>query len=88
MDASPCRLAIALINTQAFDAAMLDRNLKGTRNNLIADALTARGVPFIFSTGYGTKNMTDIYGDRPLLKKPFQLEELARVLSQVLLVRI
>lgn len=77
--------AIALINAQAFDAAMLDMNLKGTRDNLIADALAARGVPFIFSTGYSGQNRTDDHRDRPVLKKPFQLENLAAILSRLLL---
>lgn len=76
--------AIAVINAQIFDAAMLDMNLKGIRNNLIADALTARGVPFIFSTGYDGQDRTDGYHDRPLLKKPFHLEELAAIFSHLL----
>jgi CheY-like chemotaxis protein len=40
--------AIDLINAQVFDAAMLDMNLNGTKNSSVADALAARGVPFIF----------------------------------------
>src|SRR5512132_3199584 len=48
--------AIDLINTQVFDAAMLDMNLNGTKNSSIADALAAHGVPFIFSTGYSGHN--------------------------------
>ena len=76
--------AIALINAQVFDAAMLDMNLSGTKNNSIADALAARGVPFIFSTGYSGRNMMDGYRDRPMLKKPFGFEELAAILRRLL----
>jgi hypothetical protein len=61
--------AIDLINAQVFDAAMVDMNLNGTKNDSIADVLAARGVPFIFSTGYGGHNLTDGYRDRPILKK-------------------
>ena len=76
--------AIALIDAQAFDAAMLDMNLNGTRNNSIADALAARGVPFIFSTGYSSLRMREGYSDRPVLMKPFQFEELAAILTRLL----
>jgi CheY-like chemotaxis protein len=76
--------AIALINTQVFDAATLDMNLNGTKNSSIADALVARGVPFIFSTGYSGHNMMDGYPDRPILKKPFNFEELAAILTRLL----
>jgi CheY-like chemotaxis protein len=76
--------AIDLINTQVFDAAMLDMNLNGTKNSSIADALAAHGVPFIFSTGYSGHNMMDGYPDRPILKKPFQFEELAAILTRLL----
>jgi len=40
--------AIALIDGQTFDAAMLDVNLNGTNSRPVADALAARGVPFFF----------------------------------------
>jgi CheY-like chemotaxis protein len=76
--------AIALIKTQVFDAAMLDMNLNGTKNSSIADALGARGVPFIFSTGYSGHNMMNRHQDRPILKKPFQFEELAAILTRLL----
>lgn len=76
--------AIALINAEAFDAAMLDMNLKGSRNNLIADALTARGVPFTFSTGYSGPKLLDAHRDRPVLKKPFHFDELTAILTRLL----
>jgi CheY-like chemotaxis protein len=43
--------ALALIDSQAFDAALLDVSLYGNRSYPVAEALKARGVPFIFSTG-------------------------------------
>jgi CheY-like chemotaxis protein len=76
--------ALALINTQVFDAAMLDMNLNGNKSRAVADALAARGVPFVFSTGYSTLNITDGYRDRPVLKKPFPFEELVEILTRLL----
>lgn len=76
--------AIALIDTQVFDAAMLDMNLNGNNSHAVADALAARGVPFIFSTGYSGRDMSEGCRDRPVLKKPFPYEELVEVLTRLL----
>jgi hypothetical protein len=50
----------------------------------VADALAARDVPFVFSTGYSALDMREGYRDRPVLKKPFPYENLAEVLSGLL----
>lgn len=76
--------ALALIDAQIFDAAMLDMNLNGDKTHSVADALAARGVPFIFSTGYSGRDMRDGYRDRPVLKKPFQDKELVEMLTRLL----
>ena len=76
--------ALALIETQVFDAAMLDLNLTGHESHAVADALAARGVPFLFSTGYTGHEMEDGYRDRPVLKKPFQDKELGEMLTRLL----
>ena len=76
--------ALALIDMQVFDAAMLDMNLNGNKSQDVADALAARGVPFVFSTGYSTLEMSDAYRDRPVLKKPFPYEELTEILTRLL----
>ncbi len=75
--------ALALIGAQTFDAAMLDMNLNGQKTRAVADALAARGVPFIFSTGYSGVDMRDGYGNRPILKKPFRDEQLVEILTQL-----
>lgn len=75
--------ALALIDTQIFDAAMLDVNLNGTVSYPLADALDARGVPFFFSTGYSSQGMQDGYRDRLVLKKPFQFNDLVDILTRL-----
>jgi CheY-like chemotaxis protein len=76
--------ALALIDAQVFDAAMLDMNLNGNKSLDVADVLAARGVPFVFSTGHSTLDLSDGYGDRPMLKKPFQYEELVEGFTRLL----
>jgi CheY-like chemotaxis protein len=76
--------ALALIDTQTFDVAMLDMNLNGNQTYAVADALAAQGVPFVFSTGYSGHDIRDGYRDRPVLKKPFGDDELGDVLAALL----
>lgn len=75
--------ALVLIDTQIFDAAMLDVNLNGTESYPLADALDARGIPFFFSTGYSSQGMKDGYRDRLVLKKPFQFKDLVEILTRL-----
>ena len=49
--------SLELVRTQTFDAALLDVNLDGAMSWEIADLLTDRGIPFIFSTGYDVTNV-------------------------------
>ena len=76
--------AVALIEAQIFDVAMLDMNLNGDRTYSVADALAARGVPFVFSTGYSGLHMRHDYRDQPVLKKPFMEKDLAGILARLL----
>jgi CheY-like chemotaxis protein len=65
-----------------FDLAILDANLNGQPVSPVADALVARGTPFVFATGYG--EMPEPYRDRPTLMKPFQLDGLKQMLQSAL----
>jgi len=76
--------ALAILDTKTFDVAMLDLNLNGDRSYPIADALAARGVPFLFSTGYGSGGVGEGYRDRPVLMKPYRIDQLATTLRRLL----
>jgi len=75
--------ALALIDEQVFDVAMLDMNLNGNDSHVVAEALAARGIPFFYSTGNTSRSLRDGYSDRPVLKKPFKYEELAAILIRL-----
>ena len=64
----------------AFDVAILDVNLSGEKTFPIAAALAERGVPFVFSTGYGAGSLPAPLQKTPILHKPFQLLDLERAL--------
>ncbi len=67
-----------------IDAALLDINLAGQPVFAIADALRARGVPMIFSTGYGESGLREIDRGSPVLQKPFRANDLATALDAAL----
>lgn len=67
-----------------FHCAILDVNLDGEEIFPVADILAARGLPFVFVTGYGEGSLPDAYRDRPALQKPFQTEQLEQTLAGLL----
>src|SRR3989441_9417913 len=76
--------ALEAAKSADFDLAILDVNLNGQPISPVADALVARGMPFVFATGYGERGLPDSHRDRPTLKKPFQLDGLKRLLPSAL----
>ena len=76
--------ALEAAKTADFDLAILDVNLDGQPVLPVADALVARGMPFVFATGYGERGLPESYRDRPMLKKPFQMDGLKQMLQNAL----
>jgi two-component sensor histidine kinase len=75
--------AIAIIESQSLDGALLDANLKGRPVDDIAAALTRRNVPFVFVTGYGRESLPRAFATAPLLAKPFSQAQLLEVATQL-----
>jgi CheY-like chemotaxis protein len=76
--------ALEATKTVEFDLAILDVNLDGQPISPVVEALVARGTPFVFATGYGERGLPEPYRDRPMLKKPFQIEGLKQMLESAL----
>ena len=57
--------------SEPVDAALLDVNVAGRQVFPIAQALKDRGVPFVFSTGYGEGGLPDEWRGHSTLQKPF-----------------
>jgi DNA-binding NtrC family response regulator len=75
---------LALVEAGSIDAAVLDVNLNGQKSYPIADALTARGVPFAFSTGYNKDTIPAEYRTFPMLQKPYSRSNLGKLLEKLL----
>jgi CheY-like chemotaxis protein len=82
--ASTVKRALDLVgHSGPLDAAMLDIKLRNEMIFPVADALRARGVPFVFTTGYSQKIIPDRYKDVVRYEKPFDVAEVARVVAQI-----
>lgn len=69
---------------EVIDAALLDVNVAGRQVFPVAEALAARGVPFVFSTGYGEAGLPDEWRGRPTLQKPFTEDAVQAVIQAAL----
>ncbi|MGD0418366.1 MAG: response regulator [Xanthobacteraceae bacterium] len=73
--------AMALARDGEFDVAILDVNLNGQPISPVVEILVARGLPFVFATGYGQRGVPEPYRQRPTLQKPFQADALAQAIE-------
>ncbi len=79
--------AMKLIGGGGIDAAVLDINLDGEMSFPVADELTNRGIPFVFSTGYGEEVLSNGYHASRLLKKPYRRSRLEGALADLVAAR-
>ena len=77
-------LAIACNPAVQLDAAVLDINLGGEQVYPVAERLRTRGVPFMFSTGYGQNGRAPSFANVPTLNKPYEPEDLEEMLVSML----
>jgi len=72
--------ALATIAAENPDAAILDINLSGGEKSWpVADALAARDIPFILSSG--GNEVEEGHADRPRLTKPYTMEGVQKALE-------
>ncbi len=74
--------ALAMIAERAPQFALLDVGLVREKSFAIAERLTALGIPFAFSTGYGADRVPAAFADRPRLPKPCPTDALEAVLRR------
>lgn len=76
--------AIKLIETADVTAAVLDVNLRrGEKSWPVADALVARGTPFLFASGGDDSDIPPAYADHPVLPKPFTMDGITQALQRL-----
>lgn len=75
-------LALVMAGTP-IDAALLDVNLGREWVYPVADVLQARGVPYVFATGYEKWIIPVSHRDAPWCEKPVNIAHLARILASL-----
>ena len=80
-------LAEALDKARAggFEVALLDVSLNGKQVFPVAEYLSQQGIPFAFASGYGRAGLPEGFRNRPVVPKPYEIEELSAALTAALL---
>ncbi|MBV9841343.1 MAG: response regulator [Sphingomonadaceae bacterium] len=76
--------ALALLDGQSPDGAILDLNLGGEPAFRVADALIGRGVPLIFTTGYDAGAVPERFSHIRRCEKPVNLRRIIAALEKAL----
>jgi len=76
--------ALQIIEHERLDAALLDVRVNGRDVYAVADALSARGIPMIFISGYARPQLPPRYRDLPYIAKPFTPDTILMRLDEVI----
>jgi len=83
--ASTIAQALAELDRNTFEVALLDVNLGHESSLPIADQLVARGIPFVFTTGYGEQmKLVEKHNGAIIVNKPYNATGIAAALDKVL----
>jgi DNA-binding response OmpR family regulator len=76
--------AMRALHGDSFQLAILDVNLSGEMVYPLADELAARGIPFVFLSGYGASNLPQRFRAAHRVSKPFDTPTLFKAIRQAL----
>ena len=76
--------ALSILDEHEIQLAVVDINLAGTASFPVADALHARGIPFLFTTGYGESGVPEQYRAFKIVQKPYRIARLEPLLHGLL----
>ena len=73
-----------LVDGEEFDAAVMDIHIRGERVFPLCELLEQKRVPFALTSGYADWNMPDKWSDKPRLQKPYTMDEVRDLVSNLL----
>jgi CheY-like chemotaxis protein len=77
--------ALEWLSAAQADVAVLDIALGSATSYPVADALADRGIPFVFTTGYGESHLVPPrFSKVPIVQKPYGVESLSEGLTRCL----
>lgn len=72
---------LELADSRLIDLAILDINLAGEQSFPVAVVLRRRGIPFVFSSGYGGEDIPEMWRNETVLQKPYDTRQLTAALT-------
>ena len=75
--------AIAMIDNDRPDAAILDVSLGDEHSYSVADRLKTESIPFAFATGRDRQSIPPAHANVPLLIKPYDLTAITEVMENL-----
>lgn len=72
---------LELAESAEIDLAILDINLAGEVSFPAALVLRRRGIPFVFSSGYGGEDIPAMWRNETVLQKPYDTRQLNAALT-------
>jgi light-regulated signal transduction histidine kinase (bacteriophytochrome)/CheY-like chemotaxis protein len=80
--------ALALAQSEMFDAALIDVNLDGEMSWDVAAAVRTRGIPFVFGTGYDVSSvLPDDLAGSAVIAKPYDTRDVEQRLREVIAIK-
>jgi CheY-like chemotaxis protein len=76
--------SLTLARSSDFDLAILDVNLNGMMIDPVAEAISARRIPFILATGYSSPSVAAKYHQTPRLRKPYGAKDLESAIDHAM----
>ncbi len=76
--------ALAALDGQPFDLAILDVNLKGESVWPVASALKARGIPFVLASGGHVEPPPSEFANIAMIEKPYTIDRVSPIIEAAL----
>ena len=73
-----------LVDGEVFDAAIMDIHIRGERIFPLCDALAAKGIPFVLTSGYADWELPERWQRVQRLQKPYTIDQVEEALSAAL----
>lgn len=75
--------AFEMLESLEFDVAILDVNVNGELVFPLAQRISEKGKPIVFSSGYGRSGLPAAFDTCAMLAKPFSIQDLERALKAI-----
>jgi CheY-like chemotaxis protein len=76
--------ALAAVEADGFDLAILDVNLKGESVWPVASALRAKGIPFVLASGGHVEPPPPEFANTPMIEKPYTIDRVSPIIDAAL----